>query len=81
MSVMTDGTKIKYYWKSDKFNTGPNKDEPSTIVILVSEDFDTEEEAREHAEKNVKRRTKNWGYSWGGTSVYTISTRPAKQDF
>jgi hypothetical protein len=72
--------KLKYYWQSAQFNTGPNKNEPSTIVSLLSEDFDTEEDARQDAEKNVKRRTKNWGYSWGGTSVYKIVTKVITQN-
>jgi len=69
---MTNDTKrIKYYWQSDQFEIGPPG---RATVIICSEKFDTKEEAKTDAEENVKHRTKNWGYSWGGTSKYTIET-------
>ena len=78
---MTDNTVTKYHWESARFAAGPpERSEPTTFVTLCGQDFDTEEEARQDAEKNVKRRTKNWGQSWGGTSVYTIVSKVITQN-
>ena len=62
-------TSVKYYWRSFEFRLGPPT---RNIVTLSGPDFDTEEEARQDAEKNVKRMTQRWQYSLGGTSKYTI---------
>jgi hypothetical protein len=78
---MTDNTVTKYRWESGRFAAGPlDRDEPTTFVTLCSQDFDTEEEAIQDAKLNVKRRTKKWGQSWGGTSVYTIVTKSITQN-
>jgi hypothetical protein len=70
--MTNDTRKVKYYWRSGQFEIGP----PGRATVrLRSEDFDTEEEAQRDAEQNVKHRSKNWGYSWGGTSIYTIESK------
>jgi hypothetical protein len=59
----------KYYWRTEQFDVGVPL---QTRVTLCGPDFDTEEEAKLDAERNVKRITRNWRNSCGGTSKYTI---------
>jgi hypothetical protein len=67
----------KYYWRSWEFKLGPPT---NNTVILCGPDFDTEEEARRHAETTVRRLTRRWPDSLGGTSKYTIKMEDSKED-
>lgn len=62
---------IKYYWQTHQFDVGFPV---YATITLCSPNFKTAEEAKQDAERNVKRITRNWRDSHGGTSKYTIES-------
>lgn len=76
-NTLSQRARQKYYWESQQFEVGYPL---QSRIILCSPGFDTAEEAKQDAERNVKRITTNWCDSRGGTSKYTIKMGDPKDD-
>lgn len=74
---MSQEARPRYYWESQQFEVGRPL---QCRIILCGPGFDTAEEAKQDAERNVKRITTNWRDSRGGTSKFTIKMGDPKDD-